>query len=328
MKALLAAAVTVLVLVVWIVSLVAVWGSSGTTTENEVFGGLTAVLVLLAFTAVVYLLGHSAKGLVLGKDNRVSTSKLQVIIWTYVIGGAIIALIAQTWVGADAGFDALTSSSFDFEPYLVLLGGPFLAAVGARAIVGAQVKNGEKAKPPGDPKAAQVVTDDSGNADLVDCQYLLFNLIAVIYFVGAFVEDPGAGLPAIPTLIYVLTGAAALGYVSNKAIPSGPPAITGVSPAAGLRGTEVKVFGTGLLFPQNPTATAVPSAIAQFHDVEVLIGGHTAPIVDGTLSSSGAGGDRLKVTVPTALAVGQEYDVVALNFRGVQTAAVKFKVTG
>jgi hypothetical protein len=328
MKGLLAVAVAVLVLALWLVSLDAVWGSTGTTTENEVFGYLTAVLVLVAFTNLVYVLGQSAKGLVLGKDNRVSTSKLQVVVWTYVIGGAIIALIAQTWVGADAGFDALTSSSFDFEPYLVLLGGPFLAAVGARAIVGAQVKKGEKAKPPGDPKAAQVVTDDSGNADLVDCQYLLFNLIAVIYFVGAFVENPAAGLPAIPALIYVLTGAAALGYVSNKAIPSGPPEITGISPAAGLRGTEVKVFGTGLLFPRDPVATTVPNSVAQFHDVEVLIGGHTAPIVDGALSSTGAGGDRLRVTVPTALAAGEEHDVVALNFRGVQTSPVKFRVTG
>lgn len=313
--------------VAWVVSLLAVWGDSGTATQNEVFGHLTAVLVLLAFTGLIYLLGRNIGGLVLGVDERLSTSKLQVWVWTYVIGGAIISLVAQSWIGADAGWDALTSSDTDFEPYLVLLGGPFLAAVGARAIVGAQVTKGEKAKPPGEPSAGQAVTDDAGNADLFDCQYLLFNLIAILYFVGAFVEDPALGLPDIPPLLYALTGASALAYVSNKAIPSGPPSVTGISPAAGTTESEVKVFGMGLLFPKDPTANTTPRDVDQFQEVEVMIGGYEASIVDGSLSSTKAGGDRLTVTVPAALSAGEEHDVVALNFRGIQSEAVKFKVT-
>ncbi len=314
--------------VCWLVSLLAVEGGSGTEVEKEIFGHLTALFVLVLFTALIQLTGRGVPGLVTGVDNRLSTSKLQVLLWTYAIAAAILSLIAATWVGADAGFDALTGDDFDFEPYLVLLGGPFLAAIGARALVGSQVGKGEKAKPPGEPKASQIVTDDAGNTDLIDSQYLLFNLIALIYFIGAFATDPAAGLPSIPPLLYVLTGASALGYVSNKAIPSGPPTLASISPAVATAGAEitVTVFGSGLLFPKDATATRRPDSIAQFHDVKVLIGGRTAPIVDGSLLAGGAGGDRFEVRVPARLAAGKEYDVVALNFRGTRTDAVKFKL--
>lgn len=316
----------VALLVAWIVSRVAVCGDDATITEKETFGHLTALLVLALFTLVIYLVGRRLGGLILGVDGRVSTSKLQVLIWTYAIGGTLMSLIAETWVGIDTGFDKLSSTSFeDFGPYLILLGGPLAAAVGARAIVGAQVENGDKAKPPGDPKVGQAFTDDKGDADLVDCQYLLFNLIAVIYFLGAFIESPAGGLPQIPTVLYVLTGASALAYVSNKAVPSGPPTIASISPSTGSTDTQVTVFGSGLLFPLNPTATTAPTTIAEFHPVEAMIGGRQAAIVDGTLASSGAGGDRFQVTVPAGLEIGQEHDVVALNFRGTRTEPVKFK---
>jgi hypothetical protein len=322
---LLALALFVAVGIAWGISFDAVVGGSGTETEKEVFGGLTAVFVLTAFTLAVSLMGRGS-GLVIGVDNRISTSKVQVVIWTYAISGAIICLIAQTWVGLDKGFDALFSGDFDFEPYLVLLGGPFLAAVGARALVGAQVENGDSAKPPGKPSASQVVTGDSGNADLVDCQYLLFNLIAVMYFLGAFIEDTSAGLPSIPTLLFVLTGASALGYVTSKAIPSGPPTLASISPSVGHVGSEVTVFGSGLLFPRDATATSHPTHLAQFQEVQVMVGGRRAEIVDGTLSSNQAGGDRFGLKIPTALEAGKDYDVVALNFRGTATEPVKFKI--
>ncbi len=314
------------VLTCWIVSIFAVTDGSKTETEIEVFGHITALSILVLFTVIIHLLGRGFGGLVTGVDNRISTSKVQVLLWTYVLAGAILSLIAATWLGANAGFDALTSGDFDFEPYLVLLGGPFAAAIGARAIVGSQVGKGEKAKPPGEPSASQAVTDDRGNADLIDCQYLLFNLVAIVYFLGAFGPDPAQGLPAIPPILYVLTGASALGYVSNKAIPSGPPTLASIAPSAGRAGTEITVFGSGLLFPRDATATRRPTSIREFHPVEVVIGGRSAEIVDGSLSSGGAGGDRLKAIVPAGLAGGEEHDVVALNFRGAQTEPVKFKL--
>jgi hypothetical protein len=88
----------------------------------------------------------------------------------------------------------------------------------------------------------------------------------------------------------------------------------------------VTVFAEGLLFPRNPMATAPATELAQYHDVVVMVGGRAARIVDGSLSCSRTGGDRLRILVPLKLEVGHEYDVVALNFRGTQTNAVKLNI--
>jgi hypothetical protein len=317
---LLALALYVALLAVGIVYLVAVAGGSGTQGEKEAFGYLFAAAALASIAVLIHLLGRGIGKLVIGADNRISTSKLQVVAWTVFIAATILALIAQSWVGLAKGWEGLEGFGFDeFGPYLILLGGPFAAAISAKALVASQVENGNSTKPPGEPQASQAFTNDAGSADLIDCQYLLFNLIAMIYFVGAFVGSPEDGLPTIPTFLYILTGASALGYVSNKAIPSGPPKIESVSPATARPGAVVTVFGEGLLFPLEPTATAPATRVAQYHDVEVMIGGHRAEIVEGSLSCSRTGGDRLRVVVPVELAAGQEYDVVALNFRGTRT---------
>lgn len=309
------------------ISLGAVAGGAGSQTQEEVFGYLFAAVVLAAFAVLIQLIGRGVGSLLMGTDNRISTSKVQVVIWTFAIAATVLALIAQDWVGLGEGFTQVSSADFDeFGPYLVLLGGPFAAAIGAKALVGAQVDRGDSAKPPGEPQASQVFTNDAGSADLIDCQYLLFNLVALIYFVGAFVGSPEDGLPTIPTFLYILTGASALGYVSNKAIPSGAPKIESVSPATVRPGDELTVFAEGLLFPRNPTATTPATTLAQYHDVEVMVGGRKAEIVDGSLSCSRTGGDRLRIVVPHELEAGDEYDVVALNFRGTQTEPVKLKV--
>lgn len=327
--------VTLLVLALFVALLIAggiilgaVWNGAGSQGENEAFGYLFAAVVLAAFAVLIQLLGRGVGKLVTGADNRISTSKVQMVIWTFAVAATILALIAQDWVGLDEGFDQLESLDFEaFGPYLILLGGPFAAAISAKALVSGQVEKEESTKPPGEPKASQVFTNDAGSADLVDCQYLLFNLIALIYFVGAFVGSPEEGLPTIPTFLYVLTGASALGYVSNKAIPSGVPKIQSISPATVRPGEEVTVFAEGLLFPLEPTAIRPATTLAQYHAVEVQVGGRRAEIVDGSLSCSRTGGDKLRIVVPhDHLEADHEYDVVALNFRGTETEPVKLKV--
>jgi hypothetical protein len=313
-------------IVVWIVVLVAETdGDSSSTTNQSAFGHLTGLLVLALFTYLVHRLG-TLPGFVIGKDNRVSTSKLQVFIWTYVIAGALMSLVAATWVGPDTGFDALTDDNFDFEPYLVLLGGPFAAAVLARVLVGSQVQSGEAAKPPGEPSASQAVSNDDGNADLVDGQYLLFNFVALAFFLGAFVADPTDGFPDIPTLLYALTGASAAGYVSNKAIAGLKPKVTSVYPARGAAGTEIEIFGLALLHPLAEGAGIEGGSTPDFHTVRVLVGDRAAPVTESSLTHTKSGDDRLKATVPTGIPEGV-YDVKVLNFRGTPSEATKFEVT-
>jgi hypothetical protein len=285
--------------------------------NHEAFGYLTAALALALFTVFIEVIGHGLGGLVVGKDNRVSTSLVQVAIWTYAIAFALITLIAMTWVGSDKGFNAITSSEFDFGDYLVLLGGPFLAAASARYLVGAKVANGDLAKPPAaDPSIGQAVTDDAGNADLIDSQYLLFNIIALIYFLGAFFQEPTEGFPDIPTLLFALTSAAAASYVANKAVVNAAPAITGVSPQTAKRGEPVTVFGTNLLVPTSDTN-------APFLEISATVDGVVAPLDAATRQHQPTGDDRFQLTIPDLEpdppAEGKLVDVRILNFRGVGT---------
>jgi hypothetical protein len=318
-------ALSLVAIVAWVLLLRDIGWDNPSVNAEEWFGYLTAILALLLFGGVIHRFGATFRGLYVGADNRVSTSKVQVLVWTFAIAGVLMASIGQSWAGLPKALEAISSSSFEYGPYLVLLGGPFLAAVAARGIVGSQLAQGTTTKTTSSTaEAKQVFTDDEGNTDLVDTQYLLFNLVAIAFFIGAFIGNPQGGFPAIPTFLYVLTGASALGYVTNKAIPSGAPEIKSVSPSSAAAGDQVTVIGSGLLFPDSPTGIGQnPTA---FQNVEILIGGLKAVIgTNPTDITSNMGADRIVALVPAGLTAG-EANVVAINFQGKQSAPVVLTV--
>jgi hypothetical protein len=47
------------------------------------------------------------RGILVGKDNRLSTSKLSAFAWTWAIAWAILSLAVADWVGAPSGWTAL-----------------------------------------------------------------------------------------------------------------------------------------------------------------------------------------------------------------------------
>lgn len=315
-----------------VLALAVAWGFALDRGNDAAFGYLTAALILLLFTALLALFGPSLNGLVKGRDNRVSTSKLQVVIWTYAIAFSLLSLIALTWVGANAGFDAITEADFDFADYLFLLGGPFAAAVAARYLIGTKVDRGDLAKPPADaPTVADAFSDDSGDADLIDSQYLLFNVIALVYFFGAFFSAPSEGLPDIPAILFSLTSASAAAYVANKGIAKGAPVITGLCPQRGGHGDLILVHATNLFFPKAPSTSEATTDAAAAHpnnyrDVCVTVGGVHADILAGSVSHSSTGEDTFKIQIPADAPVGPA-DVKALNFRGAETNAKPLQVT-
>lgn len=137
---------------------------------------------------------------ILGADGRISTSKSSVWLWTMGLGYALLFL---------AGIQIFTRSKNVFDPtnwndYLILIGGPFAAAVLAKFAVVNQLASGVLAKSalPGaaNPSAiggqaspgtksglASIVANDSGGLDLVDSQYFLFNIVAFAYAAGVFI---------------------------------------------------------------------------------------------------------------------------------------------
>lgn len=207
---------------------------------------------------------------VLGADDRVSTSKVQFALWTVTLAWALLVIAFH-----DAVF---TSSTLD-PRYLLLLGFPAGAAVGAKAITTNQMASGSISKTPAPyerktlPKAvSDIISNDQGDLDLGDTQYFLFNLVALVAFFIAFFHSP-VSLPVLPDTLVGLTSASAAAYVAKKAtVPAPAVAITAVSPQKGPPGSVIKVFGSSLSNPApadgDGNADGAP---------DVTLGGITAP---------------------------------------------------
>jgi hypothetical protein len=105
-----------------------------------------------------------------------------------------------------------------------------------------------------------LVNNDSGQPDIVDFQYLTFNLVAATYFFINFINHNA--LPGIPDTLVALTGASAATYVTNKALLKQKPILTGVAPASAKPGDEITLRGTNLAGPgTNPDGTAAVTEV-------------------------------------------------------------------
>ena len=165
---------------------------------------------------------HGVATLFLGLDGRTSTSKLQAFLWTYAVLWALISLL--TGAGVEAFNDILNHDPR--EEYLLLLGGPYAAAIAAKAITTQQVTKGLTTKPPkatrkgtASERVVEIVANDEGALDLGDFQYFAFTLLALTYFAWALIRTPADGLPPIPATLLVLTGVSLGAYVGKKALP-------------------------------------------------------------------------------------------------------------
>src|SRR6266536_4363802 len=150
--------------------------------------------------------------LINGTDNRWSTSKASVVLWTYGVLFAFVTILLHT---RGQGLNDLKLS----DQYLLLLGIPTAAAVSAKAITqnkdakDPQYKTMAAAPPDALKGTGQLFTDDSGDADLLDAQYFLFSLLLLGYFVTQFLSAESATLPNLPDTLVGLTGVSAVGYV-------------------------------------------------------------------------------------------------------------------
>jgi hypothetical protein len=219
---------------------------------------------------------------IFGADGRVSTSKTQVFLWTIGLAYAAAFLTGIQIFVRQGVFD-----NANWNDYLILLGGPFAAAVLAKYSVVTKLNAGTIAKSvtgtasptaagslatsgTTKPSAADVVADDSGNLDLVDTQYFIFNVVAFAYAAGIFIAHnfdhtvtAQAGkyvLPTIPSVLLALTGASAATYVANKAAQKDAPAISSIHPDTGVHTDDVlTITGVNLV----PATTPAESAASQ-----------------------------------------------------------------
>lgn len=205
---------------------------------------------------------------VLGQDNRVSTSKVQFALWTVALAYALLVMAFHDAVYPPESLD---------PRYLLLIGFPAGAAVSVKAITTGQINNGTSSKTTISAKGkslgtaiSEIVSNDQGDLDLGDAQYFVFNLVALTAFFIAFFHSP-VSLPVLPDTLVGLTSASAAAYVAKKATsgaaPTPPLTLAAISPQKGAAGTPVSVFGSGLM----------NTASADARRPEVTIGGITAP---------------------------------------------------
>lgn len=160
--------------------------------------------------------------LINGYDNRWSTSKASVVLWTYGVLFAFVAILLHT---RGQGLDNLQLSN----QYLLLLGIPTASAVGAKAITQSKVKDEknfnkttENSLPDPLNGTGQLFSDDSGDPDLLDSQYFLFSLLLLGYFVVQFLSAESTTLPNLPDTLVGLTGVSAVGYTAKKGVKNTP----------------------------------------------------------------------------------------------------------
>jgi hypothetical protein len=270
---------------------------------------IVAAVAVLALLAVVEFIAWAAKvqsfiaTVVLGHDGRTSTSKTFILLWTLLVGWALIALLiagefvsthacvppsdiagaAQKCKAAADEVGLLQAGWLHFlhaglsGSYLVLLGVPAAAGVAAKGITQSQVNGaGFKApKPPGgfDPltRIAEVFSADDGTTDIGDFQYLIFNLVTAAYFVSQFLNPDGSGLPTIPDTLLGLTSVSAGLYVGKKAVTRTQPTVTGVFPLPLHDGQRFTVIGTYLAAdPASPSSTDPQVTIDGVPAIDVL----------------------------------------------------------
>lgn len=219
-------------------------------------------------------------GLITGYDGRRSTSKTITFAWTFVVAWMLIT-VALVAAGSGASFTDLLKNTSNL--YLVLLGGPYAAAIMAKVSVTNGVQTGRIQKTPAAATGpADIVNDDNGSTDLYDFQYTLFNLVAIVIVIFLFGAHPGKGFPGIPDFLAILTGGSAAAYTVNKGLTSNAPSISDVQPGTARIGDTVAITGANLL---PPAASGAKPAVS--------VGDVTAPRV--TLPGPA---DTIAFTVP------------------------------
>lgn len=319
-------------------------------TATEVFLiGAAAVAALLGIAELIARLAHYSflATVILGQDNRTSTSKTFVFMWTLLVGWALTCLlIAGELIKAHACAaipdinTAITACTLQHDRigllqtgwrqflgiglaggYLVLLGVPAAAAVAAKGITQAKDQSGAAAKttvPSGHKqnlatRLAQIFSGDDQTTDIGDFQYMLFNLVAAVYFIAEFAQPSGNGLPAMPGTLLGLTSVSAALYVAKKAATNSKPTITGVFPSILRPGEQITLKGTGLTADRN--ARSQPLAPA---DPKIQINGQEIPDVKADPTFAG----QLTGTLPPDLIPAGAQTPMAATVQGLNAYGI------
>ncbi len=146
----------------------------------------------------------------------------------------------------------------------MLLGVPAVAAVAAKGITQSQATGFKTPNTNAGPalmsRLTEIFSADDGTTDIGDFQYMIFNLIAAVYFVVQFVTPDGTGLPNMPDTLLGLTSVSGGLYVGKKAVTRSQPQVTGVFPQPVQANSRFTIVGEGLI-AEATSPTEVPPQV-------------------------------------------------------------------
>ncbi|WP_189215360.1 MULTISPECIES: hypothetical protein [Streptomyces] len=331
----------------WLRTAVVVWGAAvilllvqaltavGAGWSAARTSGLLAALVLgAALTAAGYL--HRARGgalaPVIGEDNRLSTSRAVAASWVLLSVYSVLVLAGQLAVASDHGRRDALIAGLDLTRgagVVTVLAVTSAIAVLVRRVVGLRVLGQRLQKVRADrPRAADLLTDDSGRGSFTDIQYVVVNSAALLFALVRLARRPDQ-LPDLPWGLALLVLVSAVTYYSGKYAEGGRPVILSVVRAreagdldAPIRtGDDIEIRGAGFVPPGAQTADLLSRMVVRIGAVHVHV--PLVPVAGGFGNPTDA---VLTVPVPADVEPGR-VEVQVVTAAGVETNRCLIEVT-
>ncbi|MFF8411390.1 hypothetical protein [Streptomyces omiyaensis] len=221
-------------------------------TAARTAGLCTALLLAVPLTATAH--AHRARGGLLavltGEDNRLSTTRAVAAAWLLLLCYALLLLTLRAPTATAFGL----SGAAGLVTVLALVSA---VAVTARLVVSTRIAAQRLQKVRADrPRAADLLCDDNGRADLADVQYVLVSGAVLVFAAVRLAGDPGR-LPGLPWSLALLVAVSAAWHLAAKCTEGGRPAVHAVVRAreagdldAPIRtGDDIEIRGHGFVPP-------------------------------------------------------------------------------
>lgn len=332
---------------VWRRTLAVVWGSVAVLVIGEAVtaigagwstartAGLLAGLVTAALLTGAARF-HRARGGVLapliGEDNRLSTSRTVAVAWVLLAVFSVLVLALQlAGASGHAERDALIDG-LDLARgagVLTVLALVCAVAVLVRRVVTVRVLAQRLQKLRADrPRAADLLTDDSGRGSFTDVQYVLVSAVAVLFAAVRLARRPEQ-LPDLPWGLALLVAVSAATYVAGKYAEGGRPVVLSVVRAreagdldAPIRtGDDIEIRGAGFVPPGAGAPDRLARMVVRIGRVHVHV-----PLIPVTGGFANPTDTVLTVPVPVEVEPGR-VDVQVVTAAGVETNRVEIDVT-
>lgn len=332
---------------VWRSTLAVVWGGvlvlvlaqaftaigAGWTTART--AGLLAALVTAALlTGAAHV--HRARGGLLapliGEDNRLSTSRAVAASWVLLVVFSVLVIAIQlAGASGHAGRDALIAGLELARGVgmLTVLALTCAIAVVVRHVVTVRVLTQRLQKVRADrPRAADLLTDDSGRGSFSDIQYVLVSAVAVVFAAVRLARRPEQ-LPDLPWGLALLVAVSAVTYFAGKYAEGGRPVVLSVVRAreagdldAPIRtGDDIEIRGAGFVPPGAGAPDRLARMVVRIGTVHVHV-----PLIPVTGGFANPTDTVLTVPVPVEVEPGR-VEVQVVTAAGTETEPVTIDVT-